>query len=150
MHTQLTTTLSFPLNIVKLSSKRISRSPLSRLQRKFPSDMTLNSRRLALTMTTYIFWLAFLQNTVDQELWGCSKVSQQESYSRNFLCSNEISGEVSSGQTAFTSLRSASGEIGRRSNNMSQTRERQVTYRNSYDYSPKASLRSYPVGLPRG
>lgn len=151
MHTSPTTTLFFPLNTEKLYSRAIYRSLLKRLQRKFRYVTTLSSKRWGSIKTTYTYYSHFLQNTVAVMLSAFSNQSPQESYSNNFLCSKKISGAESSGLTAFTSPRSASGEIGQWSNNMSLTREKQWEARDSFVYSPKAMPSGHtPLALPRG
>ena len=150
MHTQLTTTLSFPSNTERLCYQTIYSSLLSPLQRKFLNATTSSLRKSVVTKTTYTYWQALLQNTVGLEWSECSKASLQESYSKNFLCLKKTCGEVNSGVMVSTLPQSASEEIGKRSKDMSQVRERQWMNCDSLHYSPKVSHRSYPVGLPRG
>lgn len=150
MHTQLTTTLSFPSSIAKLCYEMISLSQSTTWQRKLGLDTTSSSKNSDMTETTYTYWQALLRNTADQKSFGCSKASLQENSSNNFLCSKKISGEESSGVMVSTLLPSARGETGLWSNSTSQVRERQWENCDNSLYSPKASLRSYPVGLPRG
>src|SRR3989344_8787435 len=146
----LTTTLSFQLNTEKPYCKTISRLRLQNWQRKLLSVMILNSKRLDMTKTTYIYFVTFLRNTVVQMWCEFSKALLPVNYSSNFLCSRKNSGEENSGAMDFTLTQYPSGEIGNRSNDMSPTKERRWRHLINLSYSLSSSLRSYPVGLPRG
>jgi len=145
----LTITSSFQLNIEKLYCKTISRSLLQSWQRKLLSAMTLNSKRLDMTKTTYISYVTFLRNTAVQMWSEFLKALLPENYSSNFLASRKNSGEESSGVMDFTLPQYPSGEIGNRSNDMLPTKERRWQHLINLNYS-RLCLRSYPVGLPRG
>ena len=145
-----TTTSSFQLNIEKLFCKTTSRSLLQNWHRKLLSVMTLNSKRLDMTRTTYIYFVTFLRNTVVQMWCEFSKALLPENYSSNFLCSRKNSGEGNSGAMASTLPQYPSGEIGNRSNDMSPTKERRWRHLINLSYSLSSGLRPYPVGLPRG
>lgn len=142
-------TSSFQLNTEKLYCKTISRSLLQSWQRKLLSVMTLNSKRLDMTKTTYTYYVTFLRNTVVAMWCEFSKVLQGENYSSNFLCLRKNSGEENSGAMDSTLPQYPSGEIGNRSNDMSPIKERRWWHLINLGYS-RLCLRSYPVGLPRG
>ena len=145
-----TTTSSFQLNTEKLFCKTISRSLLQNWLRKLLFATTLNSKRLDMTKTTYIFFATFLRNTAVQMWSEFSKASQVENYSSNFLALRKNSGEENSGAMDSILPQYPSGEIGNRSNDMSPTKERRWRHLINLSYSPRLCLRSYPVGLPRG
>lgn len=145
------TTSSFQLNTEKPFCKTTSRSLLQRSQRELLSAMILNSKKSDVTKTTYISLQTFLQNTAEVRLSECLKASRAENYSSNSLCLKKIYGEESFGAMDFTLPQSASGEIGKRSNSMSPTKERRwMAHLINLDYLRSSGLRSYPVGLPRG
>jgi len=151
MHTLLTTTLFFPLNIAKLFSMAISRSPSIDWQRKLPTATISNLKRSDMTMITSTFSQASLQNTVDQRWYESSNQLPLGSSSNNFLCSKKISGEESFGVTVSIWQQLASGVIGLWSNNMSLVREKQRRNCDNLIYSPKAMPSGHtPSAMPRG
>src|SRR3989344_689241 len=151
MHMTHIITSSFPLNTEKLYCKARSRSLLRRWQRKLLADTTLNLKKSDAIKTTFTYLQTFLRSTAGQMWLEYSRALLPESYSNNFLCSKKNCGAVNSGATASTLPQSASGEIGNRSNDMSPTKERRWRHLiNLNYYSLRLSLRSYPVGLPRG
>ena len=144
-------TSSFPLNTEKLSCKTRFRSLFANWQRKLLADTILNLKKSDAIKTTFTYLQTFLQNTAGQKLSECSRALLGENYSSNFLCSKKNCGAVNFGAMASTLPQSASGEIGNRSNDMSQTKERRWRHLiNLNYYSLRLCLRSYPVGLPRG
>ena len=145
----LTTTSSFQLNTEKLYCKTTSRSRLQSWLWKLLFVMTLNSKRLDMTKTTYISCATFLRNTVVQMWCEFSKALLPVNYSSNFLCLRNNSGEENFGAMDFTLPQYPSGEIGNRSNDMLLTKERRWQHLINLNYS-SSGLRSYPVGLPRG
>lgn len=150
MHTVPTTISSFPSNIAKRYCEMKSRSQYCRLPGKFQNDMTLSSKRSDVTETTSIYLQASLQNTVDQTSFAYLNQSLHVSSSKNFPGLNKSCGKESSGVMVSTLQPSASEVIGQQSNDMLQSKGKRWEIPHNLDYSPKASLQLYPVGLPRG
>src|SRR3990167_9623684 len=88
-----TITSSFQLNTEKLFCKTISRSLLQNWHRKLLFVTTLNSKRLDMTKTTYIYFATFLRNTVVAMWCEFSKALLPENYLRIFLAPKKTPGE---------------------------------------------------------
>ena len=145
-----TTTSSFLSNTANHCLSTRFRSLFVRLLRKSLSAMTSNLNNWAMTKTTSIFLLHFLPNTVVPMWFASSNPLLLVNSSSDFLSSRKNSGEASSGLTAFTLLRLASGGIGKWSNNMLQTKERRWSNHSNSDYLLKAMQQAIPCGLPQG
>src|SRR3989344_1685962 len=89
-------------------------------------------------------------NTAVHKSFAYLSQSPLVNYLNNFLRSKKNSGAVNSGVTASTLPPLASGGIGKRSNNMSQIKERRVTNHSNSAYSLKAMRQAIPCGLPHG